>query len=451
MIVPLARSLGETGLRPASVDAKRMGFRAAGAALAAQTGDARVDVAFFVPGRIEVLGKHTDYAGGRSLLCAAEQGFCVVARVRLDGRIRVIDASTGEVAETALDPAIAPVRGHWGNYPATVARRIARNFPDARLGAELAFSSDLPIASGMSSSSALMIAVFLAIADLNGLGRHAGFRSAIRSAEDLAGYLATIENGNSFGLLVGDRGVGTCGGSEDHTAILCCRPGALSQYRFAPVRREKEIELPAGLAFVIAVSGVVAEKTGAALAAYNRASRSASRVLEAWRAATGRTDPTLDCAINSAPDAIARMRDALDGAMDQEFSATILRDRFEQFRTESQELIPAASEALSAGDLTRFGLQVDRSQDAAEAWLGNQIAETITLARRARECGAIAASAFGAGFGGSVWALVSEDEVPPFIARWSAAYRTAHPDAASRATFLKTNPGPSARQIGSLE
>jgi galactokinase len=447
VIVPLAPSLAAAGLRPESIHPTRALFEMAAAALAASAADSRIDAAFFVPGRIEVLGKHTDYAGGRSLLCAAERGFCLVARARRDPRIVLIDARTGKTAETALEPALEPVRGHWSNYPATVARRVARNFAGARTGAEIAFASGLPPASGLSSSSAFMIAVFLAIAHLNDLANEPGFRSAVDTAEDLAGYLATVENGNSFGALTGDRGVGTFGGSEDHTAILCCRPGALSQYRFAPVQREREIALPAGLAFVVAVSGVVAEKTGAALAAYNRASLSAVRVLDAWREATGRTDPTLDRAVASDPDAIARMRALLDRRVDPEFPASLLRDRFEQFYAESRDIIPAAGDALAAGDLTRFGVLVDRSQDAAERWLGNQIPETISLARRARESGAIAASAFGAGFGGSVWALVSADQVEPFSARWSEAYRIAHPAAAARAAFFETRPGPSAHQI----
>ena len=46
---------------------------------------------WFVPGRIEVLGKHTDYAGGRSLLCAVERGFCVTAVPRDDDVMRVVD------------------------------------------------------------------------------------------------------------------------------------------------------------------------------------------------------------------------------------------------------------------------------------------------------------------------------------------------------------------------
>ena len=56
-----------------------------------------------VPGRIEIFGKHTDYAGGRSLLAAVPRGFAVVARPRTDRRVRVIDARHGEAV--VIDPA----------------------------------------------------------------------------------------------------------------------------------------------------------------------------------------------------------------------------------------------------------------------------------------------------------------------------------------------------------
>ena len=116
----------------------------------------------WVPGRIEVLGKHTDYAGGRSLLCTVERGFAVRVAQRSDARIRAVDVATGGACETALDPEARAEAGDWSNYVATVARRLARNFPSARLGVDLAFTSDLPIAAGMSSAIARMIAVFVA-------------------------------------------------------------------------------------------------------------------------------------------------------------------------------------------------------------------------------------------------------------------------------------------------
>ncbi len=96
-------------------------------------------VAGFVPGRIEVLGRHTDYAGGRSLVCAIDRGFLCVASTNRKGLIRMTeDSREFPDAEFPLEPSIAPRRGHWSNYPMTVARRIARNFPGALRGAEIA-------------------------------------------------------------------------------------------------------------------------------------------------------------------------------------------------------------------------------------------------------------------------------------------------------------------------
>ena len=106
-----------------------------------------------------------------------------------------------------------------------------------------------------------------------------------------------------------------------------------------------------------------------------------------------------------------------------------------------------AGDALLAGDLARFGSLVDRSQQAVEDWLGNQVPETIFLAHEARRLGAVAASAFGAGFGGSVWALVSETASGPFTGAWKAGFERAHPAPATRAVFFETCPGPSAFRL----
>ena len=401
---------------------------------------------YFVPGRIEVLGKHTDYAGGRSLLCTVEKGFCLVVRPRQDNQVRVINARSRACCRLALDPELKPAGPHWANYPGTVVRRLARNFPAARRGADIVFISDLPAAAGMSSSSAFIVAVFLALADINNLEESPAYRRDIRSLEDLAGYLGTVENGQSFGTLTGDRGVGTFGGSEDHTAILCSRPGELRQYSFCPIRHERTVALPDGWVFVIGVSGVIARKTGAARARYNRASLAARKVLEVWQAASGRDDPTLAAAASSAPDAPELIRAALLATADPLFPAGLLCDRFQQFLEESMTIVPGATDALANGDLARFGVLVDRSQSGVEARLGNQVPETMALAATARSLGAAAASAFGAGFGGSVWALVPAEEAADFKIRWSAAYQNRFP-ARRRCRFLITRPSPAALRL----
>jgi galactokinase len=416
----------------------------------------RQTLRLWVPGRIEFLGKHTDYAGGRSLICAVERGLAVVASARDDRIVRLTDAVSGEHVEIEMNAALAPAEGSWANYPITVVRRIARNFPGPLRGADIAFASDLPPAAGLSSSSALVVATFLAISDLNALGAHDEYRRAIPDAEHLAGYLGAVESGAPFGTLDGDRGVGTFSGSQDHTAILCSRAGALVQYSFAPVRFERSVPLPADHVFVIGASGVLAEKTGAALALYNRQARRVHALLDRWHAATGRADRTLGAVLASSDDAIDRLRSIVrnpavhgsgEGGAGDGFDETDLITRLDQFDTESREIIPAAGDALERGDLVALGDLVDRSQRGAEVLLGNQVPETFHLARSARALGAVAASAFGAGFGGSVWALVRQDDAQRFMECWEEGYAARFPEPAERATFFTTGAGPAAMRL----
>jgi len=414
----------------------------------------------WVPGRIEFLGKHTDYAGGRSLICAVDRGIALAAAPRADRRLVMRDASRGERVEALLEPAAAPAPpGDWVVYPATVARRVARNFPGAA-GADVAFASSLPSAAGLSSSSVLVTASFLALSAVNDLPSRHEYAAAIASPEDLAGYLGTVENGADFPGLPGDRGVGTFGGSEDHAALLCGRPGALVQYAYAPVRFEGAVPLPPGHLLAVASSGVAAEKAGAARDRYNALSRRAAALLDLWRATTGRADATLAAAMTSSPHAPGVLRDAIAvlagsaaaagfvtggasggggvGGGGGGESAAALSARLEQFLLESEELVPAAGAALLRGDLPALGAVVRRSQTAAERLLGNQVPETSWLAREAVDGGARAASAFGAGFGGSVWALVPSAGATPFLDAWRGRYLAAFPRRAALADFFLT-------------
>jgi galactokinase len=449
----LAEHLTGKGLSPTAARQKAELFVKAAAPLLSAGGSLPAPLAFFVPGRIEVLGKHTDYAGGRSMVAAVEQGFCTVVWPGKGRHVTVTDVARAESVEFDLEPTLSARSGHWSNYPMTVARRIARNFPQARRGADVFLASDLPSAAGMSSSSAMIVAMFLALAEVNYLWADADRERLASDRLHLAEYLGCVENGQSFGSLVGDRGVGTFGGSEDHTAILCGLANHVSQYAYCPVEFELAIPLPPGYTFAIGVSGVVAEKTGAALEKYNTASRLASVLAELWRRETGRVDPHVAGALNSSPDAPAHFRQIAANPATTQFSAAALTARLEHFMAESGEIIPAASRALQRADLAAFGRQVDRSQQLAETLLGNQVPETIFLAASARRHGAAAASAFGAGFGGSVWALVSAAEAQQFLTAWAETYREKFPQHVQSFAFFTTAAGPAAFRVcqGSAE
>ena len=85
-------------------------------------------------------------------------------------------------------------------------------------------------------------------------------------------------------------------------------------------------------------------------------------------------------------------------------------------------------------------------QNAVEM-LHNQTPETIFLAEQARTLGAIAASAFGAGFGGSVWALVERERASTFVGEWGREYGARFPGLAN-AEFFVTEAGIAATPIG---
>jgi galactokinase len=434
----LVARLSAAGLSARESEAKTLLYSRALESLGASAREARL---WWVPGRIEFLGKHTDYAGGPSLVCAIERGFAVAAVPRGDRCMRIVDARSGESGEAELRPELVAPRDRWSNYPLTVARRVARNFPGPLVGIDVAFASDLPPAAGLSSSSALVVATFLALADANELSNRAEYRDAIRSVEDLAGYLGSVENGSGFRRLAGDDGVGTRGGSQDHTAILCARPGALMQYVFAPMRFERALPLPDENVFVVAVSGVVAAKTGSALARYNHAAATAAAALEAWRGATGSRAATLAAALGESSNAMERFRAVLDDRVE-------LVDRVEQLDIESR-IVRAAGDALMAGDFGELGTLVDESQASAERLLGNLVPETIELASSARHLGAVAASAFGAGFGGSVYALVRRSEAEEFRRRWAARYGERFPSHVADASFFVSRAGPPATALSS--
>ena len=400
----------------------------------------------FVPGRIEVFGRHTDYAGGRTIVCAIDRGFLFAAAPRPDRHVRIReDSREFEPVEFDLDPDLAPVVGQWANYPMTMARRLERNFPGRLRGIDLAFSSTMPVGSGMSGSSALMMMVYTALAASNGLETAPEFREAIRTPIDLAVYLACAENGQSFRALVGDRGVGTFGGSEDHAAILNSLDGCVTLYSFSPPELLQEVPWPAGWSIVVGFSGVRAEKTREALEKYNMASRRARDAVMVFNRLAGTAHPTLREVVDHEPKPGGEgWLPALDTAAAgmEPRPAPDLAGRVRQFVLEDRTHVPGAIEALRAQDLAWFGRLVTDSHRASKRDLWNIVPEIDYLMESACELGAAGASGFGAGFGGSIFAVTAADRAETLRDAWAAAYRRKFPGRAAEADFFIARPSP---------
>ncbi len=399
---------------------------------------------YVVPGRVELVGKHVDYAGGRSLTCAVDRAITASARPLDAPLIRIRDLSRRSATSVEV-PLVAEVErssgsARWSSYVVAVARRFARDFPRARRGVDLELTSTLPPSAGLSSSSAFVVAMASALFDANAMEEDAAWRAAIGDPLARAEYVGAMETGAPYGPFPGDAGVGVRGGAQDHVAIVCARAESAGQFSYIPARLERHVPWPAEYALAIGVSGVTATKTGNARARYNRVSDSTRALLRAWNAATARDDDTLAGALASAPDAGERLsRLAEQGA--EGFDGTYLGPRFAQFREEVEVIVPGVGDALRDRDFGALGTLVDRSRAMAEYALRNQVPETSFLARAARERGAVAASAFGAGFGGAVWARVRAEGANDWLHAWRTAYAAEFPRRAERAQWLVTRPG----------
>lgn len=399
----------------------------------------------FTPGRIEIFGKHTDYAGGHSLLATVPRGIALTARRRQDRLVRVGDIFDGQLIE--VDPsAEAPPHYHGlQKYVHVVAHRFFLNFPGCDLGTNIAIASDLPRASGMSSSSALVVGVALALIERAGLRQRDEWHRHLPDVHALAWYLGCVENGLDFPGLPGTAGVGTNGGSEDHTAIIASSPEHVSLYRFVPVKPLDRTRMPDDWMFVIASSGIQADKADSVRDRYNRASNGVRALHALWNRRAAQPAQSLADAISSSPGAVDELRTWIAPTDDAVFSADDLHRRLDHFINETARA-PLALEAFRRADRHALGALADDSQREAGSLLGNQIPQTVLMAQLARQLGAFASSNFGAGFGGSVWAAVPAADAEAFGQEWARAYARRRPEIGEVDWFL-SRPGPAAVEV----
>jgi galactokinase len=200
-----------------------------------------------VPGRANLIGEHIDYHGRDVLPIALRRAIRVRYSPRPDRLIRAASEPFGGRC-FEWTPDLTPVaRGDWENYLRAAAQTVAGRW-GIGYGIDAAIESDLPPAAGLSSSSALIVAITLALLRANGI--EAGFDELMEVLPD------------------GEHFVGTRGGGMDHAAVLGSREGCASLISFNPVRI-RHVPVPEGWAFLVADSLVRAEKSGAVRERYN--------------------------------------------------------------------------------------------------------------------------------------------------------------------------------------
>jgi galactokinase len=168
---------------------------------------------FRAPGRVNLIGEHTDYNDGFVLPMAIDRYNVVAAALREDRTVRVTSLNVDGAAEFDLDGPNACERGSWGSYVEGVAKSLEKR--GVRLkGADLVIQSNVPIGAGLSSSAALEISVGLALLTISGV-------EVDRVQLALAGQAAEHNYaGINCGIM--DQYIASLG-RRDHALLIDCR------------------------------------------------------------------------------------------------------------------------------------------------------------------------------------------------------------------------------------
>jgi len=337
------------------------------------------------PGRVNLIGEHTDYNDGLVLPCAIDYRTVIVARLRDDRQVAVAAADyDGALDEYSLDAPIARLDAPmWANYVRGVVDEMVRQGLSMR-GMDLAIAGDVPQGAGLSSSASLSVAVCRLFATLPGFEH--------LSPIDLALIAQRAEN-DFVGCKCGNMDqISSAAGVEDHALMIDCRSLDV-----------EPVPIPAGAAIMIFNSHIT---RGLVDSEYN------TRRLQCEEAARHFGVPAL--------------RDvdlAMLEARGDELDPVVLR-RARHIVTENAR-VAAAAQALAGGDLARMG----ELMEASHVSMRDDFEITVPLIDRLVDIVKAAIGTVGGvrmtggGFGGCVVALVPHDLVDAARAAVDNQYR----------------------------
>jgi galactokinase len=351
-------------------------------------GSSKSTVVITAPGRVNLMGDHVDYNGLPVLPMALQKHVSVLCRSRDDAKVRFASTNPSYSSRKfELGSEIEPyAEGDWGNYAKAVAQAFVKRFGIAR-GFDAVVHSDIPIASGLSSSSALVVAHGLALLHVNDV--HV-------EPLELAGLTAQAENY-----------VGTRGGGMDQAICLAARRQTASRIDFHPLRVEA-LPVPSDWRFVVAFSLVRAEKSGKARDDYNAGPRECKEALLELAQALNVAD------IETYPDLMVRC----DTTRLLEEAGNVLNETYlKRFRHVVSEgnRVNEAEQAMTEDDSTTFGRIMCESHKSLRDDFGVSTPELDELVAIAMDAGAAGARLTGAGLGGCVVALAARERADELL------------------------------------
>ncbi|MDO4619072.1 MAG: galactokinase [Lachnospiraceae bacterium] len=367
---------------------------------------------FFAPGRVNLIGEHTDYNGGHVFPCALSFGTYAVARKRDDDRVLLssLNVGAGLVSETSVSNIVKSEGMDWTNYPKGVIWAFLEAGHKLPSGFEVLFYGNIPAGSGLSSSASLEVLTGLVLREL--------FELPNVSGVDLALYGQKAENdfvGMNCGIM--DQ-FASAMGKENHAIYLDANT---LKYEYAP------LTMP-DAKIVITNSAVKHQLASSEYNTRRAECEQAVREISAVRKI----------------ETLGELTPAEFEELKGNLSSDVLVRRARHAVTENARTLDAVN-ALKAGDIETFGKLMNASHDSLQYDYEVSCPEVDVLVAEGRKIpGVIGTRITGGGFGGCTVSIVKNEQVETFKETIGRIYKE---KCGLDAIFYIASPGEGAHEL----
>lgn len=344
---------------------------------------------YFAPGRVNLIGEHTDYNGGHVFPCALTIGTYAVVRKRNDKKVRYFSLNFENmgIIEADLDVLVNTPEAGWTNYPTGMIWTLKEKGYEIGSGFDMLLYGNIPNGSGLSSSASVEVVTGVVLNDLFGLGL------TNKEIALMGQYSENNFNGVNCGIM--DQ-FAVAMGKKDNAIFL---DTATLEYEYAPIKLE-------GAKIVIACSN---KKRGLGDSKYNERRSQCEEALADIKA--------------------VKLIKALGELTIEEFEqvktavkSDICRQRAKHAVYENQRTLQAVA-ALKANDIATFGKLMNESHISLKEDYEVTGIELDTLVEAAwQQEGVIGSRMTGAGFGGCTVSIVKDEAIDSFIEKVGAIY-----------------------------
>ena len=345
---------------------------------------------FFSPGRVNLIGEHTDYNGGNVFPCAIDRGTYALIKTRNDNRFRMYSENFEKIGiiEFSLDKLENEKAHDWANYP----KGVIKMFIDAGYkidkGFDILFYGNIPNGAGLSSSASIEILTTVILKNIFGL--NIDMIEMVKLGQKTENLFIGVNSGIMDQFAVGM-------GKKDHAVLLDCNT---LKYEYVPVILKDE---------VIVISNTN-KRRGLADSKYNERRGECETALK---------DLQEKLKIKALGELSIEEFEENKGLIKNEVN----RKRAKHAVYENQRTIKAQKE-LSAGNLEEFGKLMNQSHESLRddyEVTGKELDTLVELAWK--QDGVIGSRMTGAGFGGCTVSIVKKDKVDDFIKNVGKGYK----------------------------